>query len=458
MISPHRRHTISSVNSEPFDMKPFTASRFLRSVPAIVATGGITILMTSACHADWKPSPDAAQHIYQAGVPHTDKNGRPLIKYDAQRSFLPLAIYHALEAPEEGYSLSDLKKGGFNTAFCYWSTPLAATTQAATQNDLQLVLWSGDAQTVKTMLNNPNMLGYNMDDEPIGSLGAGLEARFEDLQKRTREIKAVDKTHAVFHVDAGWILPPATSWWVKLNTSGDVSSHDNYPINSLNTSLSLAQGIPETVSLAVASNKEQKPMWFVAQNHEWVQPRFACTFPTTAQQRCMVYTSLIHGATGIVHFAYDSFVTREARVIGISPAPKAKHRIGVVATDSQLRQSRELWEATTALNAQLTQLRPVLLSPTAREPYTVELDDAWKPVTQTPIRTLLKVNPAGGYTLLLANVDGAPQRVRVRFAGKNYRLTELFNEPGANLLERKEDAFEFLTTPYDVRVFQIDLQ
>lgn len=153
--------------------------------------------MTEPCNADWKPSPDAPQHIYQAGVPHTDKNGRPLLKYDVQRSFLPLVIYHSLEAPEEGYSLSHLKLGGFNTAFCYWGTPLLATTQAAAKNDLQLVLWSNDAQTVKTMLNNPNMLGYNMDDEPIGLLGAGLEARFEDLQKRTREIKAVDKTHAV---------------------------------------------------------------------------------------------------------------------------------------------------------------------------------------------------------------------------------------------------------------------
>jgi hypothetical protein len=51
-----------------------------------------------------------------------------------------------------------------------------------------------------------------------------------------------------------------------------------------------------------------------------------------------------------------------------------------------------------------------------------------------------------------------PQRVRLSFGGKKVKSTELFNAPGAEYLEAKEDSLEFMTGAYDVRIFQIDLQ
>jgi len=149
-------------------------------------------------------------------------------------------------------------------------------------------------------------------------------------------------------------------------------------------------------------------------------------------------------------------VTRNNNAIGIAPVPKAKYASGIVATAGQLRKARDMWDETVSINAELERLRPALLSPTANLPYEISLDDAWKPITKDPIRTLLKINPAGGYVLLISNIDGAPQMTRVRFPDKkDYRLTELFNEPGASSFARKEDSFEFLAAPYDVRVFQI---
>lgn len=429
-------------------------------ISAALITGLVTVAALTPAHADWKTNPDGIQRIYLNGVPHTDRNGQPMMKYDAAKSFLPISIYHAVETENSGitYRLSDLVKGGFNSAFAWpghGAVPLAKSAAAA---GLQMIFWNPSEEEVKELVNNPSVLGYCMDDEPIGHLGGDLEERFKKMEERRDAIRKIDKKHPIFLVDAGWIRPPATSWWIKLNTWGEISSHDNYPINGKNLSLSHEQGIPETVALAVGSNKEQKPVWFVAQNHEWIEATFNNVFPSVTQQRCMVYTSLIHGATGIVHFALDSFVTRDGRVVGIAPNPLPKYSVGTVATNSQLRQSRDMWHATIELNAELKELTPSLLSPTADIPYEVALDTKWTPITRDPIRTLLKHNPAGGYTLLLANVDSAPQHVRVRFPGKNYKMTEHFNPPGAAQNERKDDSFDFLSVPYDVRVFQIDLE
>jgi hypothetical protein len=429
-----------------------------RALPAILMS---LALGTSAAHADWKVSANAIQSVYLKGVPHTDRNGKPMLQYDAARSFLPIALFNALDGPVGGetYRLAELKKAGFNSAFARSGSKPVAMAKSAVDAGLQMVFWNPKADEVKALAGNSALLGYCLDYQPIRQLKNDLDTRFAKILERRDAIRAVDKTHPVFLIDANHTASPATEWWVKLNTWGDISSHANYAISSRQTSLANPEGIPETVALAASSNKEQKPVWFVTQTFERLDPKEQATFPSVTQQRSMVYTALIYGATGIVNYMLDSAVSRGNGIIGISPAPKPQYATGITATSNQLRQSRNVWNATVALNAELDQLRPALLSPTANVPYEIALDDGWKPITENPIRALLKVNPAGGYVLLLSNIDGAPQLVRVRFPDKkDYTLTELFNAPDASQFARKEDAFEFLAAPYDVRVFQIDLK
>src|SRR5215207_2319311 len=71
--------------------------------------------------ADWVEHPAAVQAIYQSHVPHTDRTGRPLKTFDADRSFFPLALYHALHGEVRGrrYDLADYRKAGFN-AVHFW--------------------------------------------------------------------------------------------------------------------------------------------------------------------------------------------------------------------------------------------------------------------------------------------------------------------------------------------------
>ena len=71
-----------------------------------------------------------------------------------------------------------------------------------------------------------------------------------------QEVKAEDPKHPIFILDCPWITEPATPWWIKWNTYGDVSSHDNYPFDFHSTSLAHINGngggIPQTVGLAVS--------------------------------------------------------------------------------------------------------------------------------------------------------------------------------------------------------------
>ncbi len=215
----------------------------------------------------------------------------------------------------------------------------------------------------------------------------------------------------------------------SVNTSGDVSSHDNYPLHETTTSISALQGIPETVSFAVSINNQNKPLWFVAQAFGTMGN---LKIPSPAEESCMVYTSIIHGATGIIYFIFDSYVSREASCIGMAPNPLPDygHPAGVVASSVQLRASRALWFGVKNLNSQLAALRPTILSPTSTEPYEVFVDVTIPAVTSDPIRTILKTNPAGGLTLLLTNVDGVAQRVKVRFPNKTFVAAELYGTLG----------------------------
>ena len=86
--------------------------------------------------------------------------------------------------------------------------------------------------------------------------------------------------------------------WTNWNTAGDFSSHYNYPIGPVNQSInrgiaaSALNGIPQTVSLAVESNNETKPVWLVVSAFELVCAPDAekpYRFPTPMQLRAQVY-------------------------------------------------------------------------------------------------------------------------------------------------------------------------
>ena len=426
----------------------------------------IVIVVLTACapaaRAEWVDHPAAVQTVYAKGVPHTDRNGRPLDAYDANRSFFPIAIYHALHGEHRGrtYGFGELRKAGFNSCHLWAGHDEAepAAIRAAADAGVQVIIQSPDDAVVRDFRDHPAILGWYVDEEPTGRYwGDEMAARFAEFGKRRDAIRAIDPSHPVFVLDVPWITEPATEWWTKWATSGDVSVHDNYPINHTRRSLSFNQGIPESVSLAARVNGERKPVWVCLQAFEQNDKRFQFSMPDPRQLRCMTYAAIVHGGTGVMYFALDSWVTRNGSVVGMSPDAPASYGQDLVATADQLRMSRALWEAATAVNKELDALRPALLSPTAAAGvnYQIQLDSEWESITKEPIRTLLKTHPDGGYVLLVVNIDAAPQRVRVVFADPKFKFTQLFEAAGAAQLQTAADGLSFMAGPWDVRVIRI---
>ncbi len=162
----------------------------------------------------------------------------------------------------------------------------------------------------------------------------------------------------------------------------------------------------------------------------------------------MIYTAVIHGATGIIHFAWDSYVMRGVRLMGVGPNPPA------APSGDRAAKSAALWEALAApsggINHELQVLEPIILSPTSREPYNVFVNRQL--FSKAPIRTMLKEYD-GSYYLLAVNIDNASVSAMFTFSLLVKDVEALFEESPtfASSGPSITDSFE----PFDVHVYKL---
>ncbi len=418
---------------------------------------------------------NAVQIMYRSGVPHTDRQGRLLTGYDPDKSFFQIGSWGA-PLPGKYYDSecdwAVLQAAGYNTVWPWAADPEKALETGASFG-MQIVSMGEIAEEkLAAIKDHPNLLGNVWMDEPIGGLGSkdmdDLFAKFTAYRDRARSIAP---GLPVFVNDAPWIMPPATAWWLKWNSAGDVSCHDNYPVmNRTGRAVSIGadpNGIPQTVSLAVGDVKEQKPVWLIVGAFD--QPgaygqAFPFRHPTPEQLRACVYAGIIHGATGIVYFIWDSYVPRDGAVIGMSPNPLPHytpnpHQEGypqpTPATPLQRINAKALWETAAQVNREITELVPAILSPTvgADVPYTLKIEG--KAPTATPIRTLLKRAPDGSHILLTANVDDAVLKVGYEFPRPLEKVEVLFENRLPEILAPGAKTFELSYEPFAVHAVRI---
>jgi hypothetical protein len=238
-----------------------------------------------------------------------------------------------------------------------------------------------------------------------------MEERFRTYLARRAAIKALDPRHPVFTLGTAWVPPGLDDWWARWETAGDLTAHDSYVVTTSSVDFeALAAGIQRAVRL----NHGRKPMWVTLQAFTGTADRGASLrMPTPAELRGMAFTSIVHGATGLIFFAYDSWVTRDGLVVGVGPETAERYGDRSVASPEEVKQSRALWAGLRDLNAELERLTPWLLSPSASESYTVGFSGASR--TKDPVRTVLKKRN-GEYALLVSNLDRASVSARFRFA------------------------------------------
>jgi len=417
--------------------------------------------------AEPDPGHAGVQTVYRTAVSHTDKNGRLLTQYDRERSFFQVGIWGNPIGEIWGtdYDLEVLVDAGINTIWP-WSRDLDKTLARAAEHDLQLVqMGEIDRAALDEFGKHPHLLANVWHDEPTGSFwGKDMQGKFDAFLAYRERVHAVAPELPVFVNDVPWITPPATEWWIRWNTAGDVSCHDNYPIKHGGRVDSVG-AIGPPVALAVEANSQTKPVWLIVGAFEQPgQGAFPFRFPTPAQLRACVYAGLIHGATGIVYFTWDTYVSRDGNVIGMSPDPKVAYvpnprEPGYThpspARPVQLVQSKSLWATAAVINEELRKLAPSLLSPTMGADelsYQVFPDVSH---SECPVRCLLKPHPEGGYVLLTCNVDATVLDCRFRFSKPIASVERMFENEPAWGVEPGSRSWQIVYEPFEVHVFRI---
>jgi len=382
------------------------------------------------------PRLGAVQTVYRDGVPHTDRRGRLLRHYDPARSFFPIGIYHALSGEFRGrrYGMAALRDAGFNTVHAWEGQAFSDMLAAAKRNGLQLIHHYPSDDDLRLGRGDPAVLAWYLDEDPsIRAWDPDWRARLDRFRARRAALLALDPGRAVLALDGPFIDPPRRTRWLAWNSAGDVSAHWNYPLRGAATkTLDGRRGIPQSVAAAVRLNQEKKPLWLVVQAFQ--SPHRDWRMPSTRELRAMVYGGIVHGATGVLYFALDSFVTRDGQIAGVAPWTEESYgpspdydgdgAYPLVTSPEFVAKSRALWRDIAALNKELAALAPDILSPTARLVYTVEGPD------RAPLRTLLK-RRGDVYTLIAVNIEAQPAALTVRFAQPIARAAVEIGDGGA---------------------------
>ncbi len=392
----------------------------------------------------------AVQTMYRAGVPHTDTRGRLRHAYDSA-SFLPRCIYHAIPG-----SFQQVRDAGFNCAHTYEQYGVDEVIEELRAAGLQLIKhWPTDPEVARYK-SDPNLLGWYLDEEPTHQIFLEMVRtgnrdlmgdRYEAYLARRAAIRAIDPHHPIFPLESGWIPPGMRHWWETWNRAGDVVVYDHYPLEPKTTDIEI---FAKRVSAAARLNRESKPLWLTVQAYGSA----GGALPTAEQLRGMVFTALIHGATGIIYFAYDSWVTRAWDVVGMGPETPLSQGRYYAATPEEAGQSRALWAGAATLNTELTRLAPRLLSPTADLPYSVYF--AGKSATGSPIRTMLK-HGEGAYTLFASNIESRSVDGRFQFPGRIHSVRRVAQDGSSVGLRVEGGSFRDSFEGYGVKVYEIRL-
>ena len=431
---------------------------------------------------EWKrlPRPAVVQTLYRDGVPHTDAQGRLLMEYDPARSFFPIGIYSgACEA-----DFDSLKTAGYN---CIQAPhmPDDKAVQKIEEYGLQL-LWQGYGDdefwekraALKGFRRERILANYAIDEPFVFTTGSGKTHNdpLDEIQngwRRTWEkneaaVKKLFPDLPVFLNMSPVPDAPQNGWgeWIRRS---DIASLDNYPFKNAKARISELSspsvGVPRTVWAAATAVEQKKPVWYIAPAFE--QPLGAADsyfrFPTEMELRAAVYAALIHGATGIIFFAWDGWQSRGGQVIGISPAPAGdpehaeRNERSSIASATQMLQSRSLWAAAAQINSELHELIPVLLAPTVGPEldYSLTIDTPGRQITEADIRAMLKPHPGGGYVLLTVNIDEAALNATWTFPAELDSVELLFESRPDNFMKGERGTMDHPSPPASNRSFSV---
>jgi Carbohydrate family 9 binding domain-like/Carbohydrate binding domain len=213
--------------------------------------------------------------------------------------------------------------------------------------DLKVIIWFAQKQKkydhyaievnniIQKFKNHPAILGWQIVDEPAG----GGAVSQDDVRKRYKLAKKIDPYHISFMNDVPigfqkrYAADPETGILPTdciCITYYPIADHhqDSADVSSINNCTILFD------EMCRESKKAGQPVWYWNQafGNRWLWKRT----PTPSELVFLIYTPLIHGATGVLHFLYRPQVDA-------------------------------VWEKISELNLELSKISPVLFAETVND-------------------------------------------------------------------------------------------
>jgi hypothetical protein len=410
----------------------------------------------------------AVQTCYQGGVPHTNGAGSFRTVYGPD-SFFPNGVFWLSDHPTDAGGITALTAAGFNTTLTMRNADVSALLDQIDGDSFKLIINEDllpgerfvsqaatfDENLFQRLKDDSRVLAWWLDDEPLNMAVKSLtvpDLSYDAISRVYQEHRS--QTSKPFFITEAF-LKDAGPWWERFLNLGDITSTYYYPKSawwkgSLSNTADAVRSMVEAVD-------GSKPAWFVPQ--AWMGTG-GWIYPTPLEERAQVYTAIIHGATGLLHFAWDSCTLRawDGNVYGgIRPDVQAAIPDcpgGTVISDEQVGQAADLWNSLDAskngINSEIEALKPVILSPTSSRPYFVYVDQAGQ--SGAPVRAMLK-QYEGVYYLLTVNVDRVAVTARFVFPFL-VKDTEVMFEDRAPVSYSAFDVVDEFSA-FDVNVYKI---
>ena len=306
-------------------------------------------------------------------------------------SFFPLAVW--LQAPKNAEAYQEV---GINLFVGLWKGPTEA--QLDVLNRAEMPVFANQNQVGMRSPNREVIWGWTQQDEPDnaqsdGQGGYGPCIDPSEIQARYAKMREADPSRPVFlnlgqgvawdrdkpYIGRGSACADRWDHYPEYVKGADIVSFDIYPVTSRYPHI---KDQLWRVGLGVSRLKEwtagqDKKVWNVIETTH-IQSE---SMPTPEQTRAEVWMSIIHGSQGIVYFA---------------------HEWNPSFTETGLLKYPEMREAVKKLNAEITQLAPVLNSPTLDSELRSKSSDP-----AVPIRSMHKRHAGFDYIFAISMRDEA---------------------------------------------------
>jgi hypothetical protein len=350
-------------------------------------------------------------------------------------NFFPIGVW--LQVPENA---ARYRAAGINTYVGLWDGPKPGHLEALQQAGMYVIC----AQTPFALepRNESTIIAWHQQDEPDNAPRRG--ARFGFGQPVPPEIiitthhqwNQADPTRPVLLglgqgvAWDGWYGRGARNNrpedYPEYIPGGDILSFNIYPVNHDRPEITgnlwiVADGVKRLRQWV----GDAKPVWNCI---ETTRIETTGRKPTPAEVRAQVWMSLIHGSRGLIYFV---------------------HQFTPTFVEAGLLADAEMLAAVTAINHQITELAPVLNSPTVTN---VVQSRAFN--SAAPVATLTKQH--GRFTYVFAVVM-RPLSTEVEFASDNFRnvtSVEVIGESRTRPIAQGKFTDTF--APYAVHLYRIE--